>query len=350
MTDGRIQKEWDAVIKAAAQSSASDIILACGGVYFKRGSESLARVAVLQPEIFSGMLECVDAENRLVKRKHTLDGSAGASDFSWECSGRRFRVNKYKSSCGLCLAMRPLSEKIPTMEELEFSPKVKSVLEKVRQGLVIMTGPTGSGKSTSLASMVEFLNSSFALNIVTVEDPIEYVYSPKLSLVTQREIGGHVGDFKTAVRSAMRQSPDVILVGEVRDYETLKACLRAAETGHLVLTTLHTKGVASTIMRMLDMAPGNERQEVASMLSYSYQMIIYQKLLFAGGRYVTLREILMPHAGARNCIKTGNPSGVENIIQMSRELGMQCWKGDVEEKLRSGRIGESVAKTMMAGD
>lgn len=334
------------LISYASETGASDIILAGNCSYTKRGSESLRKYASYNDGEFAAMLESVECADQYARPAYTLGGGAGAADYSWEWNGRRYRANKYKSSSGLCLALRPLSEKIPSLAELEFGPRVRHLLENTRQGLVIMTGPTGSGKSTSLASMVEFLNLSFPLNIISIEDPIEYVYTPKKSLITQREVGRHVSDFKTAVRSAMRQSPDVILVGEIRDYETLTACLRAAETGHLVLSTLHTKGVASTLMRMLDMAPAGERGEVAAMLAYSYQMIIYQQLLHIGGRYQTVREILMPHAGARNCIKTANPKAVENIIQMGKDGGMLSWNGDIEEKVRTGRITAEMAQTL----
>lgn len=340
-------EDLEKLIAYAFKIGASDIILAGNRSYTKRGSESLRKFAEYGREAFCAMLDSVSPQSRPPKLKYSINGSAGASDYSWIYGGRRFRANKYKSSSGMCLALRPFSEKIPTLAELEFGPKVRTLLENTRQGLVIMTGPTGSGKSTSLAAMIEFLNLNYPLNIISIEDPIEYVYGSGRGLVTQREIGRHVSDFKIAVRSAMRQSPDVILVGEIRDYETLTACLRAAETGHLVFTTLHTKGVASTLMRMLDMAPAGERAEVAAMLAYSYQMIIYQQLLHVGGRYVTVREILMPHAGARNCIKTGNPKAVENIVQMGRESGMQSWNGDLEEKVRMGRISSDVAKTLL---
>ena len=343
------KREWGKIIGEASMSNASDVILACGKVYCKHGSESLKILAEYPLPDFGLLVDCVCTSNMLVKSKHTVGGGAGASDYSWEFGGRRFRVNKYKSSCGLCLALRPLSDIIPTLDALEFGRGVRELLDKTRQGLIVVTGPAGSGKSTSLASMIDYLNANYPLNIVSIEDPIEYKHRPKSGLVTQREIGIHVSDFRTAVRSAMRQSPDVIFVGEIRDYETLKACLRAAETGHLVLSTLHTRGVSSTLMRILDMAPGDERAEVSSMLSNAYQMIVYQRLLCIGGGYLTIREILMPHAGARNCIRTGNVAGVDNIIQMSKGLGMQSWKGDIEEKLRLGRLSREIAETLMMG-
>lgn len=337
---------WSDIIKRAIEYRASDILLAQNQVYFKRGSESVAVQYKLTPDWFEHLGSEVTSCNLLVDKDFTYEGRAGASDFSWSHSDRRFRVNKFKTNSGTSFAIRPLSPSIPTMEMVGFSKEVIQALETKRQGLIIVTGPTGSGKSTALAAMIEYLNARHPLNIISIEDPIEYLYSSKRSVVQQREVGRDVGDFSTAVRSAMRESPDVILVGEIRDYHTLKACLQAAETGHLVFATLHTKGVASTLMRMLDMAPANERSEVSAMLASSYQMVIYQKLIFFNGQYLTIREVLLPHAGVRNCLRTGTTAEVNNIIQMSQTQGMISWDGDIKRHLAAGHITEEIAKSL----
>lgn len=337
---------WKEIIDMSEEYNASDILLAQNAIYFKRGSESLAKKLTLSSQEFLELSAQVVSSNTLVKKEYTYEGSAGASDFSWEHAGSRFRINKFKSDKGASFAIRPLAKKIPTMEMVGFSKEVVHLIDSKRQGLVIVTGPTGSGKSTALAAMMEYLNTRYPLNIITIEDPIEYQYTSKTSLIQQREIGRDVGEFSVAVRSAMRESPDVILVGEIRDYETLKACLQAAETGHLVFATLHTKGVASTLLRMLDMAPPGERNEVATMLAAAYQAVIFQKLIYCKGKYVTIREILLPHAGVRNCLRNGTISEVNNTIQMSRNLGMISWEGDIKNHLNSGDITEEIAKNL----
>lgn len=337
---------WDSVITAAQAYRASDILLAQNAIYFKRGSESVDKRYTLTPQCFKALGDQVKTEELLVDKDFTYNGRAGASDFSWEYAGSRFRVNKYKTYQGDSFAIRPLAAKIPTMEMVGFSREVIRILDTKRQGLVIVTGPTGSGKSTALAAMLEYLNQHYPLNIISIEDPIEYVYNSKKSIIQQREVGRDVGEFSTAVRSAMRESPDAILVGEIRDYATLKACLQASETGHLVFATLHTKGVASTLLRMLDMAPSSDRSEIASMLALAYQMVIYQKLIFCKNKYVTVREILLPHVGVRNCLRTGSIAEVNNSIQMSRSQGMISWEGDIQLKLQAGEITPDVAKIL----
>jgi len=238
-------------------------------------------------------------------------------------SGHRQRVNVYRQQGALTAAIRIINTKTPTFEELQL-PEVLRELTKQPRGLVLITGPTGSGKSTTLAAMIDYINRNRACHILTVEDPIEYVYTQDKSFIHQREVGSDVESFAASLRSAMREDPDVILVGEMRDYETISAAITAAETGHLVLSTLHTTGAASTIDRIIDVFPPHNQQQIRTQLASTLKAVITQTLLprADGPGRVAAFEIMLGSDAILSLIRDSKGHQINSTIQMSGKQGM----------------------------
>jgi len=232
--------------------------------------------------------KCTEAFENMEK-----GGVSSDIDTSFECLGRRMRVNIYNGLDGINMALRLLSDKIPTVDELKLPPSVKTLAE-FPNGLVIVVGTTGSGKSTTLASILNIINHNKCVNIITIEDPIEYIYQEDKSRIVQREVGTHTPSFDEAVRGAMRQDPDVLLVGELRDLKTISSALTLAETGHLVFCTLHAKSVTDTIDRIIDVFPSDGQEQIRVQLASVLKAVVHQRLVqdTSGGR-VPLTEILM---------------------------------------------------------
>ncbi len=254
------------------------------------------------------------------------------TDFSFEVPGvARFRVNAFNQNRGAAAVFRTIPSKVLTMEDLGLGEVFRGIADAPR-GLVLVTGPTGSGKSTTLAALTDYLNSTKYQHILTVEDPIEFVHESKKCLVNQREVHRDTHGFNEALRSALREDPDIILVGEMRDLETIRLALTAAETGHLVFGTLHTTSAAKTIDRIVDVFPGEEKSMVRSMLSESLQAVISQTLLkkIGGGR-VAAHEIMLGTPAIRNLIREDKVAQMYSAIQTGGSLGMQtldsCLKG-----------------------
>ncbi len=246
-------------------------------------------------------------------------------DFAYSLTGlARFRVNVQRQRGSLSIAFRIIDFVPPTMEELEL-PKILCSLALKPKGFIIVTGPTGSGKSTTLAGMVNYLNSQDSRTIVTIEDPIEYLYKDNKCIITQRELGEDTRSFATALRSALRHDPDVIVVGEMRDAETMATALAAAETGHLVLGTLHTVDAAQTIDRIIDMFPSSQQRQIRFQLSMVVEAILCQTLLprASGKGRVAAFEIMLANPAIRHLIRDDKTYELENIMQMSIGGGMQ---------------------------
>jgi twitching motility protein PilT len=270
----------------------------------------------------------------------------GAVDFSFQWNNRgRIRGNAFKQRNSLAIALRAIPQTIPTFSELRLPPVVERLVELPR-GLILMTGPTGAGKSTTQASMIDWINRSRAQHVITIEDPIEYVHTNQRCIVDQREVGVDCPDFENALRAALREDPDVILVGEMRDLETISTALTAAETGHLVLATLHTQDAPQTVDRIIDVFPPHQQQHVRVMLSVALQGIVAQQLLPTadGSGRVPAVEILIPTPAVRNLIREGKTHQIYSAIQTGAEYGMQTMDTALAELVRSGRISRDLAQ------
>jgi twitching motility protein PilT len=266
-------------------------------------------------------------------------------DFSFEIDGlARFRVNAFNQSRGAAAVFRTIPSKILTLEQLN-APKIFGDLALKPRGLVLVTGPTGSGKSTTLAAMINFLNETEYGHILTVEDPIEFVHDSKKCLINQREVGPMTLSFANALRSALREDPDVILVGEMRDLETIRLALTAAETGHLVFGTLHTTSAAKTIDRVVDVFPGDEKSMVRSMLSESLLAVVSQTLIkkIGGGR-VAAHEIMLGTSAIRNLIREDKVAQMYSSIQTGGSLGMQTLDMCLKDLVTKGVISREHAR------
>ncbi|EDM47189.1 type IV pilus twitching motility protein PilT [Marinobacter vulgaris] len=267
------------------------------------------------------------------------------TDFSFEVPGvARFRVNAFNQNRGAGAVFRTIPSKVLTMEDLGMGQVFKDIAS-VPRGLVLVTGPTGSGKSTTLAAMIDYINDSRYEHILTIEDPIEFVHESKKCLLNQREVHRDTLGFNEALRSALREDPDIILVGELRDLETIRLALTAAETGHLVFGTLHTTSAAKTIDRVVDVFPAEEKSMVRSMLSESLQAVISQTLMkkMGGGR-IAAHEIMIGTSAIRNLIREDKIAQMYSAIQTGGSLGMTTLDQCLEKLLKKGLISREAAR------
>jgi twitching motility protein PilT len=269
-----------------------------------------------------------------------------ALDFAYAIPGvARFRVNTYFQRGAISAALRHTPDQVPELEELGLPSVIRDFTKKPR-GFVLVTGPTGSGKSTTLASMVDIINREREEHILTIEDPIEFLHQHKKCIVNQREIGSDAPDFASALRSALRQDPDVILVGEMRDLETVSTALTAAETGHLVFATLHTQSTAQTVDRVIDVFPPHQQGQVRMQLSVALQGIVTQQLLPTadGSGRIVATEVLVPTPAVRNLIREGKTHQIYSTIQTSGATGMQTMDSNLAQLVRDGKINRALAE------
>jgi twitching motility protein PilT len=294
-------------------------------------------------------------QRKTLEQNYELDCSFGLDGIG------RFRVNVYKDRGNYAAALRVVSSRIPSIEELGLPDTVREIAQKPR-GLVLITGPTGHGKSTTLASMIDWINENRAEHILTIEDPIEFLHHNKRSVVSQRELGNDTKSFSNALRAALREDPDVILVGEMRDLETIHLALTAAETGHLVFATMHTSSAAQSIDRIIDVFPADQQQQVRVMLSNGLIGVISQNLLprlqeQAGGSPITKGrilavEILINTPAVSNLIRESKTAQIYSTMQMGTALGMQTLEASLAQLVKAGMVSpsEAMAKTSRPED
>jgi twitching motility protein PilT len=270
------------------------------------------------------------------------------TDFAHETQAARFRVNVFADRNGIGAVLRVIPNEILTVEQMGLSPQVLELCF-LTKGLVLVTGPTGSGKSTTLAAMIDFVNRNRDDHIITIEDPIEFVHRNKRCLVNQREVGVHTGSFKAALRAALREDPDILLVGELRDLETIAIAIETAETGHLVFGTLHTNTAASTVDRIIDQFPPDRQSQIRMMLSESLKGVISQTLLKkTGGGRVAAQEVLLCTSGVANLIREGKTFQIPSVMQTGRSAGMATLNDALLELVRKRLVdpNEALAKAV----
>lgn len=269
-------------------------------------------------------------------------------DFSFDlASVGRFRVNAFQQSRGCAAVFRTIPSKIPSLEAIG-APPIFETFTQYQRGLVLITGPTGSGKSTTLAALIDKINTEQYRHILTIEDPIEFIHEQKNCLINQREVHRDTLSFSNALRSALREDPDVILVGELRDQETIRLALTAAETGHLVFGTLHTSSAAKTIDRIIDVFPGADKSMVRSMLSESLRAVVSQKLVkqVSGGR-IAAHEVMIGTPAIRNLIREDKIAQMYSIIQTGSSLGMRTMEQSLRQLLMQGSIDNHEAQRVI---
>lgn len=321
---------------------ASDLHLSAGLPPLMRIDGDVRRVNLpaMDREQIHGLIDDIMNERQRKDFAELLE-----ADFSVEVPGvARFRVNAFNHNRGAGAVFRTIPSKVLTMAELEMGQVFRDIADKPR-GLVLVTGPTGSGKSTTLAAMLDYINDAKYLHILTIEDPIEFIHSSKKCLINQREVHRDTHSFSNALRSALREDPDIILVGEMRDLETIRLAMTAAETGHLVFGTLHTTSAAKTIDRIVDVFPAEEKAMVRTMLSESLQAVISQTLVkkIGGGR-IAAHEIMLGSSGIRNLIREDKVAQMYSAIQTGGGQGMQTLDQCLLNLVKQGLISRDVAR------
>lgn len=277
------------------------------------------------------------------QKKYYLDNRE--VDFSIESNEKfRCRVNAYHTIYGPAAAFRLIPKDIRSLVSLN-APYIVQDLAKLKKGLIMVAGPTGSGKSTTLAGIIDYINNNFMRHIITIEDPVEYIFQNKRSLINQRELGSTTNSFNEALKSSLRQDPDIIMVGEMRDLETFRLALTAAETGHLVLATLHTNSASQTINRIIDVFSAEEKSAVRSILSGSIKAVISQRLIKKrdGGRCAAF-EIMLANSSIRNLIREDKIPQINSIIELSRKNGMLLLKDSLKDLMNNDIITQEVAE------
>ena len=330
------------MLQYTLDAGASDLHLSVGSVPMVRIHGDMKKLQLPKLEL-SGMLKIKDSV--LSSNQKKLFEERLEIDFSTALEGKgRFRVNFFHQINGISAVFRAIPSDIKSCEELGIPPLMNQLAMK-EKGLVLLTGPTGSGKSTTLAAMIDHINENKPAHIITIEDPVEYYHSSKTSMINQRELGQSTHSFANAIKSALREDPDVILVGEMRDLETIQLALTAAETGHLVLSTLHTSSAVKTIDRIIDVFPSGQKDHIRSMLSESLLAVIAQKLLRnknMNGR-VPASEIMIANSAIKNLIREDKIYQIPSLIQAGSQDGMQSLDQDLQRLLHQGLIDRSQA-------
>lgn len=330
------------LLKAVLDTGSSDLHLVVGSPPTLRTHGKLSFVVnepVLDAASSSSMI--FETMNQAQKEKFLEQKEW---DYSYAIPGvARFRVNAYTQKGTAAAAFRLIPEKIPAIDELKL-PQICHTFSQLHQGFILVTGPTGQGKSSTLAAIFEEINATRSEHLVTIEDPIEFVYQNKKSIVSQREVGGDTESFARALRSVLREDPNVVLVGEMRDLETMKAAMTTAETGHLVFATLHTNSASQTVDRIIDSFPQEQQEQIRSQLATSLEAVFSQRLVPSkDGKRVVAVEVMVSTPAIKSNIREGKTHQIDNVIQTSQEVGMILLESSLANLVNRGIVDKEVA-------
>ena len=347
MSDTALPPGIDSLIATLWQARGTDLLLTAGASPLIRVDGDLHPVR--DTPVLSGE-DTAQAADFLLSDKQREQFHAGSEvDFSFSWRGTaRIRGNAYRQRGDVAVALRIIPRQIPGFDDIRMPAAVRN-FAALKQGLVFVTGPTGSGKSTTLASIINAINETRAVHILTIEDPIEYVHDHKRAAVSQREVGEDTDSFAHALRSALREDPDVILVGEMRDLESIRFALTLAETGHLVFATLHTNDTAQAIDRLIDVFPADQQPQIRVQLANTLTGIVYQRLMpRVGGGMVAAHEVLIANSQVRNLVKEGKTNQLRNQLVTGQNVGMQTIELSLNELVKSGLVSyeEAVARSI----
>jgi twitching motility protein PilT len=335
------------ILKKAVESGASDIHIATDRTPMARITGDIVSLdfpALTAQDIDQAVKEIMpESAKEKFGRGDEVDCGFSIPDFA------RFRVNIYKEKKGWAIAFRAISDQIPSAEDIGLPESILN-LTKIPKGLILVTGPTGSGKSTLIACLIDVINKERKAHIITMEDPIEYLFEDRSCIVSQREIGHHSASFANALKYALRQDPDIILVGEMRDLETISMALTMAETGHLVFATLHTTDAAQTVDRIIDVFPSFQQQQVRMQLSGALRAVISQDLIpnIDGTGRVAAREVMIVNSAIANLIREGQTHQIYSAIQTGKSVGMQSMDSALADLCRDGFIAYEMAEAKCA--
>ena len=335
------------LLKVTKQQNASDLHLASGSAPYLRLAGEMVRLNYksVSAEVCQGLIFEILTDKQKEQFQENLE-----LDFSYSVrSVGRFRVNVFMQRNGIAAVFRLIPEEAQTIAELGLPEQILGLID-ISEGLILVTGPTGSGKSTTLASLIHSINTSRHAHIITIEDPIEFVYQNQQCLINQREVASHTYSFSNALRSALREDPDIILVGEMRDLETISLAMTAAETGHLVLATLHTNSAVKAVDRIIDVFPQGQQAQIRTMLSESLRGVVAQALLprADGKGRVAVAEILVNVSAVANLIREGKSFQIPSVMQTGRSQGMLTFESSINDLIRTGVISKETGHTFLA--
>jgi twitching motility protein PilT len=331
------------LLRQLHKSKASDILLAADNPPCFLIDNALLKdeEKALSPNDVENMITTIVPKEDMEVFKETKE-----LDASYEDEVCRYRINLHYQRGSMAAAIRRIPKEIPSLEELGF-PKIVKDFTNLERGLVLVTGPSGCGKSTTQAAMIDLINATRACHIITIEDPIEFIYTPKLAVIEQREVGVDTNSFGEALKRVLRQSPDVILVGEMRDLESIQMAIAAAETGHLVISTLHTQDAAQSVDRIIDVFPPHQQSQIRSMLSLTLNSIVSQQLIPKknGKGLVPALEIMVVNPAIRNIIRKGSTQNIYSMVEIGGQYGMQSMDASLSNLAKAGVISKDQALT-----
>lgn len=336
----------DELLSKLTIAKASDLLLVDGHPPYLRVGNSLVKqgTKILSPEDVEELITSLVSKEQLEEFKKVKE-----LDFAYEDQGSRYRINLHYQRGNMAATVRRIPKEIPTLDQLNL-PKIIKGFTNLERGLVLVTGPTGSGKSTTQAAMINEINSIRQCHIITIEDPIEFVHPIKLSVIEQRDVGLDTDSFNEGLKRALRQIPNVILVGEMRDLESIRMAITAAETGHLVISTLHTQDAAQSIDRMIDVFPPHQQSQVRTMLSLTLQGIVCQQLVPRkdGNGLALALEVMVVNPAIRNIIRKGSTQDIYSMIELGSQVGMQTMDKSLKKLAQDGLIdkNEALARTL----